>query len=95
MAHLLAVRERARLLAPEAFIVDAPSTSPKKFAAIFPGAARPVYFGAKGYSDFLQHRDERRRASYRARAAGARLADGSRAIDRYGSPAWLSYNLLW
>ena len=95
MTHLSVVRARARELAPGVAIVPAPETSPKKYAAIFPGAQRPVYFGARGYSDYVEHRDERRRASYRARAAGARLADGTRAIDRYGSPAWLSYNLLW
>jgi hypothetical protein len=93
--HLSAVRARARELAPGVVIVPAPEGSPKKYAAVFPGVRRPVYFGARGYSDFVAHRDERRRAAYRARAEGARLADGTRAIDRYGSPAWLSYYLLW
>lgn len=102
-AHLMIVRERARTLADEpgnewfvgAVIVRAPDASPKKYVAVIPGARSPVYFGARGYGDFVGHRDARRRASYRKRAEGQRLRDGSRAIDAQGSPAWLSYNLLW
>lgn len=101
--HLMIVRARARALASEpgnewfagAAIVRAPDTSPKKYAAVIPGARTPVYFGARGYGDFVAHRDARRRASYRKRAEGQRLRDGRRAVDAKGSPAWLSYNLLW
>jgi len=74
----------------------------KKYVALVPvrlnGASferRPVFFGAAGSEDFTVHGDEKKRAAYRARAEGQRLGDGTRAIDRVFSPAWLSYHLLW
>jgi len=92
--HLEAVRARARELFPGMVVVPAMSAT-KKYAAVFPGVLRPVYFGQRGAEDYLSHGDEERRASYRARAEGQLRSDGRRAIDVIGSPAWLSYNLLW
>lgn len=54
-----------------------------------------IYFGARLMGDYLSHGDEKRRASYHARHSEIRLSDGSRAIDRIMSPAWLSWHILW
>lgn len=91
-AHAATVAARAALYGIRA--VPAPASTGKKYVAILPDGRRS-YFGQRGASDFLYHRDENRRASYRARAEGQRLRDGRRAIDVWGSPAWLSYWLLW
>lgn len=54
-----------------------------------------VHFGSTGYEDFTQHKDPERRKAYRKRHEAIKLKDGTRAIDKIYSPAWLSYNILW
>lgn len=54
-----------------------------------------VHFGAKGYKDFLDHKNEKLRKYYRARHEGIKLKDGSPAYMRRGSPAFFSYYILW
>ena len=56
---------------------------------------KTVYFGSKGYEDYTEHKDPVRREAYRKRHEGIKLKDGSRAVDKVYSPAWLSYNILW
>jgi len=62
----------------------------KKYDALFAVGSRQrvVSFGAAGYSDYTQHRNKRRRASYRARHAHDRLQDAT-------SAGALSWHLLW
>lgn len=68
----------------------------KKYVAIVDG--KKVHFGAKGYEHYhdklghyksLDHNDEKRRESYRARhgAQGHQLKEGT--------PAWFSWHVLW
>ena len=52
-------------------------------------------FGAKGYQDYLDHKDNERRKNYRKRHSGIYTKEGKKAIGIKGSPAYLSYNLLW
>lgn len=66
----------------------------KKFMTTTPDG-KTVHFGAKGYQDFTEHKDPERRKAYRKRHEGIKLKDGTRAIDKKFSPAWLSYNILW
>lgn len=54
-----------------------------------------VHFGARGYSDFTQHKDEIRRANYRARHSKIKLKDGRLAHKVKGTASWISWNLLW
>ena len=65
----------------------------KKFAVLY--RDRWYHFGAKGMSDFTQHRDPARRASYRRRHAGIYLKDGRRAYTVKESPAYWSWHILW
>lgn len=66
----------------------------KKFMTKDPDG-KIVHFGARGYEDFTQHKDLERRENYRKRHSKILLKDGTRAIDKKFSPAWLSYNVLW
>lgn len=56
---------------------------------------RQIHFGARGYSDFLQHRDPERRRHYRQRHRGILLADGTPAYKNRNSPAYYSWHILW
>jgi hypothetical protein len=69
------------------------STKGKKFDLVT--EKKRIPFGASGMEDFLDHGDSKRRASFRARMGGIKLKDGSKAINKKNSPAYLSYNLLW
>ena len=61
----------------------------KKYTAELPSGKR-VHFGAKGYQDFTQHRDEARRKNYLARHGGGGQDWGDRETAGYWS-RWL----LW
>lgn len=65
----------------------------KKLYVIYRG--RQIHFGARDYSDFLDHRDEARRQRYRARARGQLLANGRPAYLDKNQPAFYSYWILW
>jgi len=54
-----------------------------------------IHFGAKGYSDYTQHKDEKRRAHYRARHSTIKLKDGRLAYKVKSQPAFWSMALLW
>ena len=54
-----------------------------------------IHFGAKGYSDFIIHRDNRRRANYRQRHAGILNRFGVPSYKIHGTPAHASYYILW
>ena len=70
-----------------------PSTNKvKKYTAVFlkdDGKEKKVSFGAKGYSDFTIHKDEKRKESYRSRhKKDLDTKDPTRA-------GFLSYYILW
>ena len=55
-----------------------------------------IHFGAAGMDDFRSGKaTKEQRKSFRARMAGIRRKDGSRAIDDKSSPAYWAYNYLW
>lgn len=48
----------------------APSGSPKKYVVLAKnkaGEVKKIGFGARGYQDFLQHKDSKRRANFKSR----------------------------
>jgi hypothetical protein len=64
----------------------------KKFKAVFKkadGRTETTHFGAKGYSDFTQHKNKERRSSYLAR---------HKSNEKWSSPTTagsLSRHILW
>ncbi len=66
----------------------------KKWMTITPTGLK-VHWGDPNMKDYTQHHDKKRRLSYRKRHAGILLKDGTRAIDKKWSPAWLSYHVTW
>ncbi len=66
----------------------------KKWMTTTPNG-KVVYWGSPDMQDYTQHHDKKRRQSYRKRAEGILLKDGSRAIDKLYSPAFYAYHLTW
>lgn len=54
-----------------------------------------VYWGHPKMEDYTQHHDKERRRRFRKRMGGIRLKDGSKAISKKYSSAWLSYYVTW
>jgi hypothetical protein len=76
-------------------VVYQKSTRPdKKFMTKDP-QGNTVHFGQAGSQTFLDHKDPKKRDAYQARHSAIKLKDGTRAIDKPYSPAWLSFNVLW
>jgi len=72
-----------------------PSTSKnKKWMTITP-LGKKIHWGDPHMQDYTQHHNKKRRSNYKKRHAGIRLKNGSRAIDKKWSPAWLSYHVTW
>ncbi len=65
----------------------------KKLYVVYNG--KQIHFGARGYSDYLDHRDDERRARYRKRARGILLANGRPAYLDKNQPAYYAYYILW
>jgi hypothetical protein len=65
----------------------------KKLYVIYGG--KEIHFGARGYSDFLEHKDPERRDRYRARARGSLLKSGKPAYMDKNQPAYYAYRILW
>jgi hypothetical protein len=59
------------------------------------GQKKTVAFGAKGYTDYLVHRDSKRRKNFQKRFAGIKLKDGTRAKDNPFSPAYHATRSNW
>ena len=92
MDKLNKVRKKAKSLGIKGDIVKS-SKQNKKYDLVI--GNKKISFGAKGYDDYLDHNDEKRRKNYRARHSGIINKDGRKAISIKNSPAYLSYNLLW
>jgi hypothetical protein len=56
---------------------------------------KQIHFGARDYSDYLDHKDIDRRNRYRARARGIMLASGNPAYMDKNQPAYYAYRILW
>lgn len=69
----------------------APSGSPKKWTVRVPtssGRGKTVSFGARGYQDYTQHKDKKRRTNYRSRHRNDKLDDPTKA-------GFWSWYVLW
>jgi hypothetical protein len=76
-------------------VVYWPSTRPDKKWMTKTPEGKTVHWGHPTMKDFTQHKSLKRRSNYRKRHAGILLKNGSRAIDKKWSPAWLSYHATW
>ena len=56
---------------------------------------KTIHFGAKNSISYLEKRDDKKRENYIKRHSKIFLKDGTRAIDKQYSPAWLSIRILW
>ena len=65
----------------------------KKLYVIYNG--KQIHFGAKGYSDYLEHNDQERRQRYRLRARGSVLKTGKPAYLNRNQAAYYAYRILW
>lgn len=65
----------------------------KKYMVKYEG--KYIHFGASGYQDFTQHKDEKRRENYRRRHGAIKLKDGRLAHKVKGTPSYFSWTLLW
>jgi hypothetical protein len=65
----------------------------KKLSVVYNG--KTIHFGARDYSDYLEHEDKDRRERYRARARGILLANGTPAYLDKNQPAYYAYKILW
>jgi hypothetical protein len=54
-----------------------------------------VHFGQKGYEDFLDHKDPKRRKNYRTRAKGIRDGQNRLTYKLKTSPNFWAVNVLW
>lgn len=54
-----------------------------------------VSFGHRGYEDFTQHKDPKRRANYLARSAGIKDKSGNPTKDDVFSPNHWARKILW
>jgi len=66
----------------------------KKLALILPNG-RKVQFGQKGSVTYLEGASAQKRAAYKARHSKIILKDGSKAINKKNSPAYLANKILW
>lgn len=65
----------------------------KKYMVLYKG--KWIHFGQQGYSDFLEHKDPKRRANYRKRAKGIKDGQGRLTYKVKTSPNYWAYNVLW
>jgi len=70
------------------------SRSGKKWMTITP-KGKTVHWGHPTMKDYTQHKSKKRKSNYKKRHSGILLKNGSRAIDKKWSPAWLSYHVTW
>ena len=65
----------------------------KKYTVRYKG--KLIHFGQRGYEDYTDHKDKKRRASYRARHMAIRLKNGKLAYKNKESPAFWALKILW
>tara|TARA_R110000868_G_scaffold335107_1_gene595880 strand:- start:5142 stop:5396 length:255 start_codon:yes stop_codon:yes gene_type:complete len=59
------------------------------------GKKRLIHFGDSRYEDFTQHKDEKRRASYLARAKGIKNKKGELTYKDKNTPNYWAVKFLW
>lgn len=77
--------------------IERSSRPEKRFVARFMigNRKRTVHFGLKGGSTYIDHRDKKIRAAWRARHSKIKLKDGRFAYRVPGTAESFSYHLLW
>ena len=65
----------------------------KKFMVVYNN--KKIHFGAIGYEDFHDHKDEKRRTSYLKRARGIRDGNGKLTHKNKMMANFWAINLLW
>lgn len=77
--------------------VKAPAGSPKKKMVLAKKGdeVKLVQYGQKGYEDFTQHKDPKRRENYLKRSAGIKGKDGKPTKDDVFSPNHWARKDLW
>ena len=97
--YLDLVKKQANKLGISYADIRVSSRPDKKFMLLHDG--KWTHFGNRGSKDFFIHKYDRNpkaneiRDNYRKRHSKILLKDGTRAIDKPYSPAYLSYYLLW
>lgn len=76
------------------------SKSPRKdkklrVTFLYKGKMQQVDFGGKGYQDYTQHDDKKRRESYLKRSAGIKNSQGQLTKDIPTSPNYWARRILW
>lgn len=66
----------------------------KKFKVLTPNG-NIIHFGQKGYEDFTQHKDEKRRKNYCKRSAGIKDKNGKLTKNNKESANYYSRKFLW
>jgi len=61
----------------------------------YQGRKKTVHWGAKGYQDYLTHKDENRRKRFQARHRAIKMKDGSIAANNPLQPAYYSTKYNW
>ncbi len=87
-------RKRSKMVGGTKVVYWTSTRSDKKWTTKTP-SGRIVHWGHPTMKDYTQHHSKKRRSNYRKRHAGILLKDGSRAIDKKWSAAWLSYHVTW
>jgi hypothetical protein len=59
------------------------------------GKKKTVHWGAKGYSDYLQHQDKDRRRQFQKRHGAIKLKDGRIAANNPMQPAYYATKYNW
>ena len=59
------------------------------------GKPKLIHFGDSRYEDFTQHKDKKRRESYRKRASKIKNKKGEYTYKLKDTPNYWSYNYLW
>lgn len=77
--------------------INAPQGSPKKKIVLAKKGdeVKLVAFGQRGYEDFTQHKDTKRRENYLKRSAGIRNKDGELTKNDPFSPNYWARKELW
>lgn len=65
----------------------------KRFYVVYQG--KKINFGLKGAKTYIDHRDEKKRASWKARHTKIKLKSGKLAYKDPRQPAFWSHRILW
>lgn len=93
MSKLQQVQRKAHSLKIEGEIKESNQKNKKYMITLNDGSV--IHFGAKGYEDYLDHKDEERRKRYLARATKIKDGKGQLTVNDRHSPNFYAVHLLW